>query len=202
MAEAGRQRLRVGLRQAAHHELREPRRAHHRRFVARREQDDDRVGGEASGREAQRLRRGRVEQVGVVDDHGERPVLGHAAEQAEHRGADGEPLAAGPGQQRERRAERLGLRCGDGVEVVQHRAQELRAEPPNGTSRSASTPAARRTRMPASATAAAASSSSALLPIPASPDSSSVPLSPTRAEATSLLMTCRSRSRPTSTDRV
>ena len=76
------------------------------------------------------------------------------------------------------------------------------SSPPNGTSRSASTPAARSTRMPASATADAASSSSALLPIPASPDSSSVPLSPTRAEATSLLMTCRSRSRPTSTDRV
>ena len=76
-AERARERRRVGRAEAADREHRQPGRAdHRRRLVADGEQDHDRVGGEPPGREAQRLRRRRVEQVRVVDEHRERPVLG------------------------------------------------------------------------------------------------------------------------------
>ena len=203
VADRAGQRRGVVVGQAPERELRQACRTHHRRrLVADREQHDDGVGGEPSGREAQGLRRRRVEQVGIVDDHRQRSVLGHAAQQAEHRGADREPLAAGSRPQRERRAQRLGLRCRDGVEQAERRAAGA------GAARRTAPPARRRSPRPAaracptSDTDDAASSSRAVLPIPASPVSTSVPLSPTRAAATSVAMAWRSRSRPTSTRRV
>ena len=140
--------------------------------------------------------------MGVVDEHGDRPVLGDPAQQAEHGRADREPLAAGPGCQGERGAERLGLRGGDRVQVLQDRAQELEQAAERHLLLGVDPGGAQHAHPRVGRPRLAASSSSALLPIPASPVSTSVPLSPTRAAATSVAMTWRSRSRPTSTTRV
>ena len=170
-----------------------------RRLVADGQQDDDGVGGEPTGGEAQRLRRRRVQQVGVVDEHGDRPVLGRPAQQAEHGRADREPLAAGPGRQGEGRAERLGLRRGDRVQVVQDRAQELQQAAerhlllgvdPGGAQHAHPRRRSPRPRRPRAARSCRSRPRRV---------STSVPLSPTRAAATSVAMTWRSRSRPTST---
>ena len=58
------------------------------------EQHDDRVGREPARGEHQRVDGGTVGDVEVVDHDGDRAVLGVAAEQAQHGGADREPVAA------------------------------------------------------------------------------------------------------------
>ena len=64
--------------------------------AARTEQDDDRIGREPSRGEDERVRRGAVGEVQVVDDDRDRAVLGISADQAQHRRADREPVAGMP----------------------------------------------------------------------------------------------------------
>ena len=123
-------------------------------------------------------------QVGVVDEHAASGASSaHGGEQAERRRADREPLA------RRRRASAsappsaLGLGAGMRSSVPSA-GRSSSSRPANGTRASASMPA--RPQHPhARRRARAAYSSSALLPMPGSPTSTSTPLCPTRASASS-----------------
>jgi hypothetical protein len=103
------------------------------RLVAVRDGEDERdaVGVEAAGGEEERLGRGEVEPLGVVDDDERRRLLGNRREQAERGGADREAVAGGRRPDRERACERAPLRLRQVVEAVEHRPEELR-EPGEG----------------------------------------------------------------------
>ena len=141
-------------------------------------QQHDRVGGQPSRGEAQRLGGRAVEQVRVVDQHGDRLVLGQPAEQAQGGRADREPVPAGArAAAPARTASASACGCRDPVQLVQRRgaaaAAGRRTAPRTRTRpRWPAAAAGRRPRGPA------ASSSSALLPMPASPTSTRAPLSP------------------------
>ena len=60
--------------------------------LTHREHQRDRLGQEAPRDERQRLRRGPVEPLGVVDQADERLLLGHLGQQAEHRQTDEEAV--------------------------------------------------------------------------------------------------------------
>jgi len=88
-------------------------------------QHEHRVGEQPAAGERQRLRRRPVEQVGVVDEQPERAVLAPPDEQAEHRGADRQPVRDRAGAQCQRDAEGLGLRRRQPVQVGRGRPEQL-----------------------------------------------------------------------------
>ncbi len=65
--------------------------------LADREDDRDRVGFQATSGEEQRVARGGVEPLGVVDEHQQGRLLGGRRDQAEHGGADREAIAGSCG---------------------------------------------------------------------------------------------------------
>ena len=169
---------------------------------AHRHQEGDRVRQQPASGEHQRLRGRVVDQVPVVDEYGEGPVLGGPAQEAQGRRAHREPtgLGVGPGAEQQRGGERGGLRS---------RGSGRAAGAPVGaaggvlrTGRTARTPRPEQRSTCISSTRPAASVSRAVLPMPGSPLSTSTRLSPTRAPARSVAMVRRSESRPTSTSRL
>ena len=88
--------------------------------LAGRDQDRDRVGHEPADREQQRLRTGHVEPLCVVDQHGDRILLGADRQQAQRRGPDREPVVLRRARpQRKGGLERGGLRRRDRVQEDQ-----------------------------------------------------------------------------------
>ena len=79
------ERLCVLLLEAADDQFRQPHRLHVAVGPACGEDDGDRLGEQAAGCEGERLRRGTVEPLGVVDQADEGLLLGCLGEQAEHR---------------------------------------------------------------------------------------------------------------------
>ena len=91
----------------------------------RREQEHDGVGHQPLRREEERLRRGAVEPLGVVDDDEERVRLRRDGKQVERRGADREAVERARPPEAERVAERVRLRLGQLGEVIQQGPQQL-----------------------------------------------------------------------------
>ena len=91
-----------------------------------REHQADRVGGQPPRHEPQRLRRGPVEPLLVVDHADQRLLPGHLRQQAQHGQPDQEPVRrrAG-GRRRTRSAARRAAAPGSRSSVVQHRRAQL-----------------------------------------------------------------------------
>jgi hypothetical protein len=89
------------------------------------EQHDDAFCLEASGNERERVRRGLVEPVRIVDQAQERPVGGDLGQEAEHGERDGESVVRITRSDRERAPERRGLDIRYPVEVREHGPQQL-----------------------------------------------------------------------------
>ena len=85
----------------------------------------DPLGEEPAGDEAEDLRGRLVEPLRVVDDADERLLLGDLGEQRQRGEPDQEPVRARAGAQAEHRRERVALRGGQPVEVIEHRRAEL-----------------------------------------------------------------------------
>ncbi len=96
-------------------------------MLARARADDDRyrVGEQPARGEQDRLRRWLIEPLGIVEQHAERPALGCGGEHAERRRSDREPLAADAGSERQCRPQGRGLRRREGVDMLDHGAQQL-----------------------------------------------------------------------------
>ena len=108
-----------------------------------------------------------VEPVRVVDDREHRLVLGGGAEHAEHRGGHGEPVVRRGLLDRHRAAQRARLGLGDAVEQVEQRREEV--EQPRERDVGLGLVAAGAHDAEVRRAEAAASASSVLLPMPASP---------------------------------
>ena len=93
--------------------------------IAGREHQRDRVGGQPPRHEPERLLRGLVQPLLVVDQADQRLVSGHLGEQAEHGQPDQEPVRRRARGQAERGPQRIALRHRDPVEVIQHRGAQL-----------------------------------------------------------------------------
>ena len=90
--------------------------------------DRDRLSEQAAGNEPQDLRRGVVEPLRVVDDARQRLLVGDLSEQRQRGQPDQEPVGRRAGAAAEHRRERVALRCGQPVKVVQHgRAEQVEA---------------------------------------------------------------------------
>ena len=87
--------------------------------------DHDPLGEQAAGHEPQDLRRGAVEPLRVVDDTGQRLLLGGLGDQRQRGQPHQEPVGRRAGAAAEHRRERVALRSGQPVQVVQHGRAEL-----------------------------------------------------------------------------
>jgi len=130
LGEAGRplgeQRLRGCGRQTVDGQLRQPFGREDRLLrLARGEEQHDSLGMEPTGREHERLGRGVVEPVRVVDDTEEWALAGRTGKQGQRRRGDDEPLGHRPVLQGERGAERARLMSRQLRERVHDRSQEL-----------------------------------------------------------------------------
>jgi hypothetical protein len=83
------------------------------------------LGVQPAGGEAQRCGRRLVGPLHVVDDAEQRALLGDLAQQVEQSRRHQEPVAAVRGRDAQRRAERARPRCGQPVQPVQPRCQQL-----------------------------------------------------------------------------
>ena len=89
------------------------------------EQQRHPVGPDPPRREEQRVLRGPVKPVGVVDDRQQRPLLGGGGQQAERRGADGEAIALARLTEPEGAGERPRLPLGDLPEPIEQRPADV-----------------------------------------------------------------------------
>ena len=87
--------------------------------------DRDPLGEQAAGNEPQDLRRGAVEPLRVIDETGQRLLLGDLGEQRQRGQPHQEPVGRGAGAAAEHRRERVALRSGQPAEVAQHGRAEL-----------------------------------------------------------------------------
>ena len=117
------QRPRVVLPQAGHGEFAQSGQV--RAWDAGPEHHGDRVGRQPPHRERQRLRRGPVQPLLVVDQADQRPVPGRLRQQAQGREADQEPVRRRPGGLAERGPQGLPLRRRQPVQPAQHRRAQL-----------------------------------------------------------------------------
>ena len=90
-----------------------------------RQHQTDPIGGQPPRHEAQRLRRGVIEPLFVVDHADQRPLRGHLGQQAEHGEPDQEPVRRRPRAHPERGQQRIVLRLRQPIDVVQERRTEL-----------------------------------------------------------------------------
>ena len=104
----GQQRPRIAVTQPCNFELWQP--GQFRARLADREHQADRVGAQPPRREPQRLRRGPVQPLRVIDQADQRPVLGHLRQQAQHSQAHQEPVRRRPRGEAERGPQRIMLR--------------------------------------------------------------------------------------------
>ena len=92
---------------------------------ARGAHDRDPLGEEPAGDEAEDLHGGVVEPLRVVDDADERLLLGDLGQQRQGGEPDHEPVGRGAGAPAEHGRERVALRGGEPVEVIEHGGAEL-----------------------------------------------------------------------------
>ena len=119
----GQKGARIGILQSLDHQLR-----HARELVARFPRDEQhhhRLGEQPPRHEHQRLRRGPVQPLRIVDHAQQRPILRNLGEQAQGRQADQQPIRHRAGTQPERGGEGIALRTGDPIEPVEHRPAQL-----------------------------------------------------------------------------
>jgi hypothetical protein len=119
------QRARIAVTEAADGQLGEPGQDVIAGPRPRGAHDRDRLGEQAAGHEPQDLRRGAIEPLGVVDDTGQRLLLGDLGDQRQRGQPHQEPVRRGAGAAAEHRRQRVALRDGQPAEVVQHRRAEL-----------------------------------------------------------------------------
>ena len=119
------QRACVSVAQAADRQLRQAPEPLVRPARARREDQGDRLGQQPAGDERERLRRGLVQPLRVVDQADQRPLLGDIGQQAQYRQSDQEPIRRAAVAQPECRAQRVALRAGQVIQMVQHRRAQL-----------------------------------------------------------------------------
>ena len=112
--------------------------------------DRDRVGEQPARSEQNGFDGGSVEPVRIVQEHAQRALLGGRGEHAESRRADHQPLAADARPERERGAQRGGLRRGQVLDVLEHGTQQLQqaAERDRGLALDAARRRARASRRP------------------------------------------------------
>ena len=125
---------------------------------------------------AERLRRGPIQPLRVVDHAQQRPLLGHLRQQAQRGQPDEEAIRRVPGAQAERRAQAHRAADPAAARADPASARTADAAPANASSISDSTPTARTTLR--SDAASIAYSSSAVLPTPGSPRTTRARLSP------------------------
>ncbi len=121
----GQQRPGVSIRQSGEHQLRKASQVVSGAGVTRAEQHGDRFGVQAAGCERQRLRRGLVQPLGIIDQAQQRLVRGHLREQAQDSQADQEPIRGAAGAQAECDAQSVALRGGQLVQAIQHPPAQL-----------------------------------------------------------------------------
>ena len=93
--------------------------------VANRQEERRPIRGEAPRREQDRLGRGRVEPLRVVQEHDDSALLRHRGQQCEDPCADREAVQGARGRREgERLAQRVGLSLRNAVEAAQERARE------------------------------------------------------------------------------
>ena len=92
---------------------------------ARGAHDREPFGEEPAGDETKDLSGGLVEPLRVVDDAYERLLLGDLSEQRQRCEPDQEPVGRRPAAPAEHSCERVALRDGQPLEVIQHRCAEL-----------------------------------------------------------------------------
>ena len=93
--------------------------------ITGREHHADLVGRQAAGREAQRLDRGLIDPLRVIDQTDQGTFPGTRRQQAEHGQPDQEPVRWRPGGHAERGLQRVLLRRRNPAEVRQHRRAQL-----------------------------------------------------------------------------
>jgi hypothetical protein len=119
------QGARVPVGQPAERKLRQIRQLELVARLADREHDRHRLGQQPPCHEAEDLRRGRIEPLGVVDEAQQRPVAGDLGEQGERGQGDQEAVGSGTGCQAESDAQRSLLRLRKRADAVEHRRAQL-----------------------------------------------------------------------------
>ncbi len=84
-----------------------------------------RLGRDIGLVERERLRRGAVDPLLVIDDAHQRPFPGHLGQQAQGRQADQKPVRWRPGTEAERDPQRVALRRRQTLQAVQHGRAQL-----------------------------------------------------------------------------
>ena len=117
------QRPRVSLLQPSDFQLGQP--GHFPACHAGREYQGDRVGAQPPRREPQRLRRGVVQPLLVVDQADQRAFSGYLGQQAQYSQPHQEPVWRRTRREAERGLQRITLRDRNIAEVIQHRRAQL-----------------------------------------------------------------------------
>jgi len=92
---------------------------------AHREDQRDRLRQQAARDERERLRRGLVQPLRVIDHADKWSLLGHIGQQAQYRQPHQEPVRRAASAQPRRRAQRVALRAGKVIQVIQHGPAQL-----------------------------------------------------------------------------
>ena len=121
----GQQRPRIILTKTFDHQLREPGRVALLGARADSEDDADRLRQQAARHERQRLRRGTIQPLRIIDQADQRAFLGHLGQQAQDGQADEKAIGRVPGGQAERGAQRIALRTREPFEPIEHRRAQL-----------------------------------------------------------------------------
>ena len=139
--------LRLG--QAAYPQRSQTSQLRHLFDIVRGEHQRHRLRHQPAGGERQRLRRGPIQPLRVVDHTHQRPLGRRIGQQTQHSQTDQEPIRFGPGGQPERGAQCLPLRVGQPFGAIEQRRTHL-VQPAEGQlhlrldTRGAQHPAARR----------------------------------------------------------
>ena len=117
------QRPRILLPQPRHRQLRQPGQLRPRH--PGREHQAHRLGRQPPRHKPQRLHRGPVQPLLVIDHAHQRPLAGHLRHQPQHRQPHQEPVRRRAAAEAERGPQRLLLRPRQALQPVQHRRQQL-----------------------------------------------------------------------------
>jgi hypothetical protein len=119
------QLTRITVIQPADGDFRQPLEVSLAARLAHGEHQPERLRTKTARDERQRLRRGRVEPLRVIDDADQRSVLRDIREQTQDREADEEPIRRIATAQTKRGAKRIALRAGKALDAVQERCAQL-----------------------------------------------------------------------------